>query len=153
MTSAIPMPEDVRWRQRFSNYRKALGALEEGVHLAAQRSLSRLEQQGLIQGFEFTHELAWNVLKDYLQAQGFTEIIGSKNATRLAFSNGLVTDGTTWMDMIAARNLTSPTYNANVALGIVGDILNRFYPVFVEMAARFERINPQSDPAQPHPGA
>ena len=67
--------------------------LERGVELARQRPLSELEQQGLIQGFEFSHQLAWNLLKDYLQHQGIAGIIGSRDATRLAFQNDLISDG------------------------------------------------------------
>jgi nucleotidyltransferase substrate binding protein (TIGR01987 family) len=73
---------DVRWRQRFQNYRQALSRLSDAVALSRQRPLSDLEQQGLIQAFEFTHELGWNVLKDYLEEQGVAGIIGSRNATR-----------------------------------------------------------------------
>src|ERR1035437_10553432 len=103
------MTEDIRWKQRFNNYLKALQTLAEAVELAQQRPLTKLEQQGLIQGFEFTHELAWNVLKDYLDAQGFVGLIGSRNATRQAFKEALIQDGEAWMDMIKARNLTSHT--------------------------------------------
>ena len=85
--------QDIRWIQRFSNYQRALLTLADATNLADTRVLSNLEQQGLIQGFEFTHELAWNVLKDYLEEQGFVSIIGSKNATREAFSNALIADG------------------------------------------------------------
>ena len=74
--------EDIRWKQRFDNFIRALQTLRSAVELSRQHDLSELEQQGLIQGFEFTHELAWNVLKDYLEAQGFVGIIGSKNAAR-----------------------------------------------------------------------
>ena len=91
---------DIRWMQRFQNYRQALARLANAVALSRQRALSELEQQGVIQAFEFTHELAWNVLKDYLEAQGFVDLIGSKNATREAFKNGLLEDGDAWMDMI-----------------------------------------------------
>jgi hypothetical protein len=84
---------DVRWRQRFDNFQRALQVLERGVELARQRPLSELEQQGLIQGFEFSHELAWNLLMDYPQHQGITGIIGSRDATRLAFQNSLISDG------------------------------------------------------------
>jgi len=97
---------DIRWIQRLQNYLKALQTLAEAVALANARPLSNLEQQGLIQGFEFTHVLAWNVLKDYLEEQGFVGIIGSKNASREAFQNGLINDGQAWMDMIKARHLT-----------------------------------------------
>ena len=101
---------DIRWIRRFQNYGRVMARLSEAVALSRQRELSELEEQGLIHTFESTHELAWNVLKDYLEAQGFAELIGSKNATRQAFKNGLLEDGEAWMDMIRARNLTSHTY-------------------------------------------
>lgn len=83
--------------------------LKKGAALARQRQLSELEQQGLIQTFEFTHELAWNVLKDFLEWQGYVGIVGSKDASREAFKNDLIEDGETWMEMIKARNLTTHT--------------------------------------------
>lgn len=132
--------EDIRWKQRFENYQKALQTLTEAVALSEQRPLSKLEQQGLIQGFEFTHELAWNVLKDYLEEQGFTGIVGSKNATRLAFNNELITDGETWMDMIKARNLTSHTYNIELAESITRDIIKQFYAAFCVMDKQFSKL-------------
>jgi len=140
------MTEDIRWKQRFSNYLKALQTLAEAVELAGQRPLSKLEQQGLIQGFEFTHELAWNVLKDYLDAQGFVGLIGSRNATRQAFKDALIQDGEAWMDMIKARNLTTHTYNTDIAAGIASDILTRFYPAFCAMAQTFSALSTQTDP-------
>ncbi len=137
------MPEDVRWKQRFNNYLKALQALRRGVELAARRDLSELEQQGLVQGFEFTHELAWNVLKDYLEDAGVSGVIGSKGATREAFRNGLVADGEVWMDMIAARNLSSHTYNPETAEEIARDILERFHPAFEQLAGTFSALAEQ----------
>lgn len=127
---------DIRWVQRFQNYRQALSRLTEAVELSSERPLSELEQQGLIQGFEYTHELGWNVLKDYLEEQGFVGIIGSKGATREAFKNGLITDGEAWMDMIKARNLTSHTYKTEVAEDIAKDILGRFHPALVALERR-----------------
>jgi nucleotidyltransferase substrate binding protein (TIGR01987 family) len=132
--------QDIRWRQRFRNYRQALSRLTEAVALSRLRALSDLEQQGLVQAFEFTHELAWNVLKDYLEEQGLVGIIGSKNATREAFKNGLLDDGEAWMDMVEARNLTSHTYQTEVAKNIVNDILSRFHPAFVAMETRFAQL-------------
>ncbi len=137
--------EDIRWKQRFDNFARALQTLRSAVELSGQRDLSELEQQGLIQGFEFTHELAWNVLKDYLEAQGFVGIIGSKNAAREAFRNGLIADGEAWMDMIRARNLTSHTYNTDIASHIVKDILTRFYPAFVQLEQHFRRRYEQEE--------
>ena len=137
--------QDIRWKQRFDNYLKAYQTLVEAAELAAERELSKLEQQGLIQSFEFTHELAWNVLKDYLENQGIVNIIGSKDATREAFKNGLISDGEAWMDMIKARNLTTHTYNPAIAADVAEDILQRFYFAFEEMAEKFNALSEQQD--------
>ncbi len=137
------MPEDIRWKQRFDNYLRAFETLRRAVDLARQRDLSELEQQGLIQGFEFTHELAWNVLKDYLEENGISGIIGSKGATREAFKNGLIQDGESWMEMIRSRNLSSHTYNQDTAEEVVTNILLRFYPAFEQMAVTFSELAEQ----------
>lgn len=132
---------DIRWRQRFDNFQRALQVLERGVELARQRPLSELEQQGLIQGFEFTHELAWNLLKDYLQYQGIASIIGSRDATRLAFQNDLISDGEAWMAMIKARNQSSHTYNLEQAQTIASDVIDRFAPLFGALRDRFTALS------------
>ena len=81
---------DVRWQQRFSNYKKALANLSQAVDLMSQRPLSNLEKQGVVQAFEFTHELSWKMIKDFFDSQGNSEIYGSKDATRQAFKFGLI---------------------------------------------------------------
>lgn len=125
--------KDIRWIQRFDNYQRALHALEEAVELSRQRPLTRLEQQGLIQGFEFTHELAWKTLKDFLQYRGLSGVIGSRDAARVAFREGLVIDGELWMEMVKSRNLTSHTYREEVADEIAGKILQQYYCAFCEL--------------------
>jgi nucleotidyltransferase substrate binding protein (TIGR01987 family) len=137
--------QDVRWKQRFNNYIKALQNLTEAAALAKQRALSKLEQQGLIQSFEFTHELAWKVLKDYLEHQGVTGLTASRDSSREAFKVGLIEQGEEWMEMITARNLTSHTYNPEVAEKIVSDILERFYPAFTSMAKKFTALHDGQD--------
>lgn len=99
----------------------------------------------MIQGFEFTHELAWCVLKDYLEHKGFTGIIGSRDVTRLAFKNGLIEDGEVWMDMIKARNQTSHTYNERTAEQIATDITERFFPAFEKMIQTFSALYDKED--------
>ena len=138
--------QDIRWKQRFNNYLKAFQTLVEAVELARTRELSKLEQQGLIQSFEFTHELAWNVLKDYLEDKGIMGLIGSKDATREAFKNGLIEPGGDWMKMIEARNKTTHTYDPKVAQAVVEDILERFYPAFESMAKKFMALHEQGTP-------
>ena len=103
--------QDVRWEQRFDNYQRALDQLNEAADIAKQRAFSDLEKQGLIQGFEYTYELAWKTLKDFLEYRGQTEILGSKDAFRKAFSLGVLEEGEVWMDMIKSRNRTAHTYN------------------------------------------
>ena len=134
------MTEDIRWKQRLHNFNNALKTLTEASALAQQRPLTQLEMQGLIQGFEFTHELAWNVLKDYLESKGYSGLIGSRDATRTAFKNELIADGEVWMDMIKDRNQTTHTYNLKVAELIAQDILQRFYPAFVALANTFASL-------------
>ena len=86
------------------------------------------------------------MLKDYLEAQGFVGLIGSRNATRQAFKDALIQDGEAWMDMIKARNLTSHTYNTDIAAKIASDILTRFYPAFAALASTFAALCAQADP-------
>jgi nucleotidyltransferase substrate binding protein (TIGR01987 family) len=122
--------EDIRWHQRLSNYSKALVQLNKAINIADERELSELEQQGLIQSFEFTHELAWNVMKDYFFYQGNSEIRGSRDATREAFKFNLISNGEIWMDMIISRNKTTHTYDEDTANEIVSNILNDYVNLF-----------------------
>ena len=122
--------QDIRWHQRLSNFEKALFQLEEAVKITEKRGLSKLEEQGLIQAFEFTHELAWKVMKDYFIYQGNNSITGSRDATREAFQAGLLKEGETWMEMIKSRNQTSHTYNEETAREIVTLILNSYTSLF-----------------------
>lgn len=131
---------DVRWHQRLENYSRALAQLGRAVELGQTRPLSELEQQGLIQAFEFTHELAWNLLKDYFAYQGNPGITGSRDAVREAFQKGLISDGESWMEMILSRNKTSHTYNQAVADEITGLVMTRYYPLFRDLFEHMERL-------------
>jgi len=132
------MTQDVRWRQRFDNYQRALDDLSGDVALRQTRPLSRLEEKGLIQSFEMVHELAWNVLKDYLEeVAGTTGLLGSKDTTREAFRRGLIVDGEIWMQMIQSRNLTSHVYDENTARAVAEDIAARYHPALVRLHQHF----------------
>ena len=133
------MNPDIRWKQRFDNYNNAFSELKEGVDLAHGRTLSKLEKQGLIQGFEYTHELAWNLLKDYLEYQGHVGLIGSRDTTREAFKRGLIDEGETWMEMIKSRNLTSHAYDRDTAEFVYTAILEQFFPRFQSLHNEFSR--------------
>ena len=140
-----PMTHDVRWKQRFSNFSRALADMSADVALRDTRVLSRLEEKGLIHSFEMIHELAWNVLKDFLESEaGTTGLLGSKDSTREAFKRGLITDGETWMDMIRCRNLSSHVYDEAVASQIVDDICTRFHGRFIALR---DTLSSRIDPA------
>ncbi len=131
---------DIRWQQRFANYRRAFQQLQDAASLAAERSLTPLEQQGFIKAFEFTHELAWNVMKDYFEYQGNTAITGSRDAIREAFRRGLVTDGETWMETIASRNRSSHTYDENTARQLIETISRRYLTMFEDFQTRMQGL-------------
>ncbi|MBK7341981.1 MAG: nucleotidyltransferase substrate binding protein [Saprospiraceae bacterium] len=128
-----------RWVQRFGHFQDAFLQLDQAVALSKQRPLSNLEKQGLIQAFEFTHELAWKVLKDFLFYQGNSEISGSRDATREAFSMGIIQDGHGWMAMIRSRNETSHTYNEATAEEIVERIIHAYHGLFHQFRQEMER--------------
>lgn len=145
--------EDIRWQQRFSNFTKALNKLKEAVEyiqteLKANDSdledenvedvLDEIIREGMIQRFEYTHELAWNVMKDYLMEVGEIKAIGSKDATKEAFKAELIKDGDVWMEMIKSRNKTSHTYNEETAHEIYSKIIHNYYPEFLAFKIKME---------------
>ena len=132
--------EDVRWQQRLNNLGSALAQLQDAVDLSKSRELSLLEQQGLIQVFEFTHELAWNVMKDYAFYQGNAAIAGSRDATCEAFKMGLLQDGEVWMEMIKSRNQTSHVYNKPLATEIAEKIIAMYFPAFQKFFKKMEEL-------------
>ena len=131
---------DIRWQQRLQNFNRALGQLNNAVLLSQQRKLSDLEEQGLIQAFEFTHELAWNVMRDYFRYQGNDNIHGSRDASREAFQMQLISDGDGWMEMIKSRNQTSHTYNDETAAEIAERITSCYVRLFNDFKAKMESL-------------
>lgn len=121
------MEYDVRWQQRFQNFNDALAQLEEAVETI--QNPSNLEKEGTIQRFEFTHELSWKVMKDFLEEQGIKGIIGSKDAVRHAFQNGIITNGQFWMDMIESRNRTVHTYMPEILSEEYSKIVTIYFPL------------------------
>lgn len=132
--------KDIRWQQRLANFEKALKQLKSASDLANQRALSELEQQGLIQAFEYTHELAWKTLKDFLEFKGNKELYGSRDATREAFKLGLIVNGDVWMDMITNRNQTSHTYNEKIAKEIADAILLNYIDEFAFLKSKLDTL-------------
>lgn len=135
------MEQDIRWEQRFSNYVKALHKLDQAVDYIKSNVngdddldeiLDEMIKEGLIQRFEYTFELAWNLMKDYAEFQGNPDVGGSRDAIREAFDLQIIADGKLWMDMIGSRIKTSHTYNETTAEEIYSKILAIYHPAFLE---------------------
>jgi len=131
--------QDIRWIQRFNNYTKALAQLTKFME---RESLNELEEQGLVKSFEYTYELAWNVLKDLLEAQGINGVIGSRGAIKEAFKHNLLgdseKDGLIWMAMIKSRNQTSHAYDEAISKEISQAIANDYFNAFIALRDRLE---------------
>lgn len=125
--------QDIRWVQRFNNYQTALARLAEAVELVSERELSELEKEGVIQRFEYTQELAGNVVKDFYESQGYTGIRGSRDAFNRAFENDLITQGEALLQSVQSRNATSHAYSEEKATAIFRDVVNKYYAAFEEL--------------------
>ncbi|GBU21899.1 nucleotidyltransferase [Fibrobacteres bacterium R8-0-B4] len=121
----MALPEK-RWIQRLYNYEKAVALLDDAFRVSQERDLTELERMGLIQSFEFAFELAWNVMKDFLESRGVDGISGSKDAIRQAFSKGIIEDGEVWMKMIDRRNETSHCYDEEIAIRVITEVTHSF---------------------------
>jgi nucleotidyltransferase substrate binding protein (TIGR01987 family) len=130
------MVEDIRWKQRFSNFKKGYELLKEAAEI---EEYSQLETEGMIQRFEYTYELAWLTLKDYLEDQGYSNITGSKDAIKAAFSVGLITDAELWLEMVTSRKLSSHTYNEETAIQIAKKIREEYCGIFSELITRLQK--------------
>jgi nucleotidyltransferase substrate binding protein (TIGR01987 family) len=125
-----------RWKYRFDNYKRAFTLLREGIESGDESPLSQLEKEGLIQRFEYTMELAWKVMKDYLLSENVVfEQVTPRAIIRKAFEAKLVSDGQTWMDALDARNKMSHTYNFVEFEKVIEDIRKRYLAVMDELYA------------------
>ena len=131
------MEKDIRWIQRYDNFSKAFKQLSKFIE---KKELNELEEQGLLQSFQYNYELAWNMIKDFYENQGETDIQGSRDAIRLAFKRGLIDDGQIWMDMIKSRILTAHTYNEKTAREVSDDVRNKYYSEFKKLKLKYEKI-------------
>lgn len=130
-----------RWEQRLDSYHKALARLAEIVGASKKRALNEFERDGLVQRFEFTHELSWKLMKAYAEYQGYDGIGGSRDATRKAFEMSLISDGQSWMDMIKSRNETSHNYDGSMADDVVDSIINKFYPLLADFYQKMKSLS------------
>lgn len=135
---------DIRWKQRLDNYKKAYKKLVTAAEKIKNISdydvdMQELVREGLIQRFEYTHELAWNVMKDYELYQGDNEVRGSRDAIRKALAIGII-ENPLWLETIIARNRIFHNYDESAANDIQETILNDYIPLFTDFLNVMEKI-------------
>lgn len=128
--------KDIRWEQRFHNYDKALKLLEEALQIS---NPDRVQKAGIIQFFEMSFELAWNLVKDYLEEQGFVDVKSPRGALKKAFEMGIIENGHSWMDLLTDRNLTAHTYDEKKATDLELLIQGKYFPILKALHSSFKK--------------
>ena len=120
-----------RWIYRFDNYKRAFGLLREAIETLETRELTQLEKEGVIQRFEYTWELAWKTIKDYLEHEGVVlDKTTPATVIRAAFEANIITQGERWMQALDARNKMSHTYNLTKFEKTIQDIQTSYLALF-----------------------
>ena len=130
--------KDIRWIQRFNNFNKALNSLMNAINEYKEDDSDEVVKVGMIKFFEMTYELAWNTMKDYYEYQGETGIQGSKDAIKLSFSRGLITDAPKWYDMVNSRRLSVHSYDEETANDVAQDIAETYLGLFIQLQSRLQ---------------
>ena len=128
--------KDTRWEQRFEHYNKALVTIEKVVPGYGQ--MSELEKDGLVKRFEFTFDLAWKVMQDYLKNAGYNDVKGPRSSITQMAHDGLI-DAFTWQEILDTRNELSHIYNEDKSRLYLDDIVNNHLPVFKEFRSQMEK--------------
>lgn len=128
--------EDVRWKQRFTNFSKAMNHLENALQIP---NPDMVQKAGIIQFFEMSFELAWNMVKDYLEEQGFVDIKSPRSAIKKAFEMNILENGHAWMDLLQDRNLTAHTYDEQKATEMEQLISNKYFPLLKVLLLSFKQ--------------
>jgi nucleotidyltransferase substrate binding protein (TIGR01987 family) len=128
--------QDIRWKQRFQNFTKSMRFLENALQIPDP---DIVQKAGIIQFFEMSFELAWNMVKDYLEEQGFIDIKSPRGALKKAFEIGIIENGHDWMGLLLDRNLTAHTYDEEKATEVEQLIRNKYFPLLKELHNSFKQ--------------
>ncbi len=126
---------EIRWQQRFSNYTKAFNHLRNSLQLI---QFSDLEKEGVIQRYEYTFEVAWKTLKDFLESEGITSLTGPRSVIKEAFSKEIISNGHAWIDMMDLRNLTTHTYDDEILQSTFEKIKTKYFVEFEQLYNYFK---------------
>lgn len=126
-----------RFDERKVDYKNALSRLKE----ALREKPSEIVIDGMLHRFEFTFELAWKTIKDYLEYMGISEKIGSpRENIQLGYTQGIISDGDLWIEIMLARNSLAHLYDEKQSRKVYNDIKNKYIKAFEELDERFDNI-------------
>jgi nucleotidyltransferase substrate binding protein (TIGR01987 family) len=128
---------DIRWQQRQQNFDHALHYLGEALAIPEPDVTQRA---GIIQFFEMSFELAWKMVKDYLEQEGFVELNSPRGVLKKGFEVGLVHDGQGWLEILRDRNLMAHTYDEATAVWVEKLIRESYYPLLVSLQETMQTI-------------
>jgi nucleotidyltransferase substrate binding protein (TIGR01987 family) len=128
------MDQEIKWKQRFQTYDKAVKQLNEFIE---KGGMTTVEIQSLINSFEYTFELAWKTMKDYLAESGF-DVKSPREAVQVAFSSHLIEEGQMWVDALNKRNLMVHTYTEAAVEEAKHLIVDCYYTMLSQLRDRFE---------------
>src|SRR5690606_563767 len=128
--------KDIRWKQRLRNYTKAVDYLEQALQIP---NPDIVQKAGIIQFFEMSFELAWNLVKDYLEEQGFVDVKSPRGALKKAFEMDILENGHDWMDLLQDRKLTAHTYDEQKATDMEQLIQNKYFPLLKALHHSFNQ--------------
>ena len=127
----------IRWQQRFQNYEKAFFVLKDTLDRTMREPEDRLLQAGCLQAYEFTVELGWKTLKDYLEEKGILAL-NPTDTIRHAFQQNYIQDAELWMEALKARNLMSHPYNQAIADEILANTRISYFPLLISLYELFK---------------
>ncbi|MBW2366574.1 MAG: nucleotidyltransferase substrate binding protein [Deltaproteobacteria bacterium] len=127
--------QDIRWKQRLQNFEKAFLLLERTLEI---KNPSEVEKGGFIQFYEMAFELAWKLMKDYLEEQGLT-VNSPRQAIKQAFRSGVIDNGQQWIDALEDRNLTTHTYDESIADKVVSAIRTSYFPILHQLYSTMKK--------------
>lgn len=122
--------KDTRWKQRMENFTKAYNKLSEAISLYPH--LNDIEKEGMVQRFEYTFELAWKTLKDYLESKGEIEKF-PRDVIKKAFETQLITEGELWLEMLDNRNRMAHTYDETNFNTIISKITESYFTAIEQL--------------------
>ncbi len=124
----MSLNEDIRWKQRFSNFEKSFWRLEKSLSIERP---SETEKAGIIQFFEINFELSWKLMKDYLETLGF-DLNSPRSSIKQAFQSEIISDGHIWLEALQHRNKTTHIYDDETADKILKSIKTKYFPAIKE---------------------